>query len=226
VRDPGAEQAEGRVLDRKRRGKTLLVLSSRDLVRDTILCMPAAAVTRRFNVRIPMRDGITLSAGLVLPASLPAPAVVLRTPYGKGGELGAKRAEGFAKGGYAAVFVDVRGRGDSDGTFKPYRNDGPDGADVIAWAAAQDWCSGDVAAYGGSYCARIQWLTALEQPAALRAMVCLVTPGDSFVETPTGLPTPMHLNWLRLVDGRMPQCRDPSRLILPVHPMIMGRWYQ
>ena len=36
-------------------------------------------------------------------------------------------------------------------------------------------------------------------------MVCMVTPSDPFVEWPTGLPTPMHINWFRLTDGRMPQ---------------------
>jgi putative CocE/NonD family hydrolase len=163
------------------------------------------SLTRRFNVRIPLRDGITLSADLTLPEVLPAPAVVSRTPYGKTGERQSDRAAVFATAGYAAVFVDVRGRGDSDGQFQPYRNDGPDGYDVIGWAAAQEWCTGDVATHGASYPSRIQWLTALEHPPALRAMVCLVTPSDPFVETPTGISTPMHINWFRMVDGRMPQ---------------------
>jgi putative CocE/NonD family hydrolase len=133
-------------------------------------------LTRRFNVRIPMRDDITLSADLTLPKTLPAPVVVLRSPYGKSGEPQSQRATTFAKAGYATLSVDVRGRGDSDGEFQPYRNDGADGFDVIEWAAAQDWCNGDVATHGGSYLGRVQWLTALERPPALRAMVCVVTP--------------------------------------------------
>ena len=36
------------------------------------------SLTRRFNVRIPLRDGITLSADLTLPEVLPAPAVTRR----------------------------------------------------------------------------------------------------------------------------------------------------
>jgi uncharacterized protein len=165
-------------------------------------------VARRFNVRIPLRDGVAASADLTLPGSLPAPAVVQRTPYGKSGERQSRIGGVFAKAGYATVMVDVRGRGDSDGVFEPYRHDGPDGADVIAWAAEQDWCTGDVATYGASYGGRIQWLTALQRPPALRAMVCLVSPSDPFVETPTGLPCPMMINWHRYVDGRMPQFRD------------------
>jgi len=160
---------------------------------------------RRFNVRIPIRGGITLAADLVLPAELPAPAVVMRTPYGRSGERQTVRADAFAKAGYCACWVDVRGRGDSEGVFEPYRNDGPDGVDVIAWAAAQDWCDGSVATFGGSYPGRIQWLTALHSPPELRAMIVLVTPADPFVENPTGLPGPMHIHWFRMTDGRAMQ---------------------
>ncbi len=157
---------------------------------------------RRFNVRIPMRDGMTLAADLVLPIAGPTPAVVMRTPYGRGGERNTARAEVFARAGYAAIWVDVRGRGDSDGEFAPYRRDGADGVDVLDWVAEQDWCDGAVASYGGSYAGRIQWLTALHRPQALRAMIVLVTPADPFVENPTGVPWPMHIHWYRMTDGR------------------------
>jgi uncharacterized protein len=165
----------------------------------------APQLIRRFNVRVPVRDGITLAADLVLPAERPAPAVVMRTPYGRGGDRATERADAFARAGYAAVWMDVRGRGDSDGEFDPYRNDGLDGVDVVGWAAAQDWCDGAVATYGGSYPGRIQWLTALHQPPALRAMIVLVTPSDPFVENPTGVPGPMHVHWYRMTDGRAVQ---------------------
>jgi uncharacterized protein len=138
----------------------------------------------------------------VLPVQRPAPAVLMRTPYGRGGERATARADAFARAGYAAVWVDVRGRGDSDGRFEPYRNDGPDGVDAIAWAAEQDWCDGRVATFGGSYPGQIQWLTALHRPPALAAMIVLVAPSDPFVENPTGLPGPMHVHWYRMTDGR------------------------
>ncbi|HCU97035.1 MAG TPA: hydrolase, partial [Actinobacteria bacterium] len=76
--------------------------------------MAEPGVVRRFNVPIPLRAGLTLSADLALPKVLPAPAVVTRTPYGKTGERQSKRAAVFASAGYASVFADVRGRGDSD----------------------------------------------------------------------------------------------------------------
>jgi putative CocE/NonD family hydrolase len=173
--------------------------------------MPPAThpqLTRRFNVRIPLRDGTTLATDLALPAKRPAPAVVCRTPYGRGGERSAEYADSFAKGGYCSVWVDVRGRGDSDGSFQPYRNDGLDGVEVIAWVAAQDWCDGAVATYGRSYSGRIQWLTALHHPPALRAMIVVVTPADPFVENPTGVPAPMYVHWYRMTDGRGLQYTD------------------
>ena len=163
------------------------------------------APRRRFNVPIPLRDGVDLAADIAFPEVLPAPAVVMRTPYGKGGEVPSRRAEEFAAGGYVFVTADVRGRGDSGGAFVPYRNDGPDGRDVIEWLAAQEWCTGAVASYGGSYPGQIQYLTALERPPSLRAMVVMVTPSDPFVEDPTGVLSPMHVEWFRLVDGRVPQ---------------------
>lgn len=163
---------------------------------------------RRFNVAIPLRDDVALAADLVFPKTLPAPAVVWRTPYGRGGQRWTERADAFARAGYVAVWVDVRGRGDSDGVFQPYRHDGLDGVDVIAWAAAQEWCDGAVASYGASYPGRIQWLTALHRPPALRAMIVLVTPADPFVEDPTGVPGPMHIHWYRMADGRMLQYTD------------------
>jgi putative CocE/NonD family hydrolase len=92
--------------------------------------------------------------------------------------------------------------------FDPYRADGLDGVDVIAWAAAQGWCDGSVATYGGSYSGRIQWLTALHHPPELKAMIVLVTPSDPFVENPTGVPGPMYIHWFRMTDGRAMQYTD------------------
>ena len=48
-----------------------------------------------------------------------------------------KIAQYFTSHGYVYVAMDVpRGRGDSDGTFEPYRHDGQDGYDAIEWFGA------------------------------------------------------------------------------------------
>lgn len=158
------------------------------------------------DVRIPMRDGITLSADIYRPEQEGKfPAIVVRTPYLKTSAQIHDNACYFASNGYAYIVMDVRGRGDSDGEFAPYRNEGQDGYDSIEWAAEQPWCTGDVGTMGGSYLARIQWLTALTQPPHLRAMISVVSPSDPFVEWPTGIPTPFHLCWLYMTSGRVMQ---------------------
>lgn len=164
-----------------------------------------------FNQRVPMRDGVTLSADVYLPAGEPCkrPVILTRTPYLKSNMLVVERAQQYVKSGYVFVAMDVRARGDSDGeNFNPYFNEGRDGYDSVEWCAAQEWSDGNVGTQGGSYLGTIQWLTALEQPPHLRAMVVLVPPSDPFVETPTGVPSPIHLCWLHYVSGRVTQPMD------------------
>lgn len=166
-------------------------------------------VRHHFNVPIPMRDGITLSADIYRPdAPGRFPVVLARTPYNKNTERAWKYGHFFARQGYVFVWMDVRGRGDSDGEFVPYRNDARDGYDAIEWLARQPWSTGDVATWGGSYLGRIQWLTALEKPPHLKAMIVHVTPSDPYVEWPTGTPGPMHVCWNRMTDGRVLQYVD------------------
>ena len=77
-------------------------------------------VTVQRDVRVPMRDGITLSADVYRPRSEAAvPAILVRTPYGKTSDEIEATARFFASHGYAVVYMDVRGRGDSDGEFVP-----------------------------------------------------------------------------------------------------------
>jgi len=101
-----------------------------------------------------MRDGITLSADIYRPdAPGRFPVVLARTPYNKNTERAWKYGHFFARHGYVFVWMDVRGRGDSEGEFVPYRNDARDGYDAIEWLARQPWSTGDVATWGGSYLA-------------------------------------------------------------------------
>ncbi len=163
-------------------------------------------VRTQWNLSVPMRDGVTLATDLYLPRmDDPVPALLLRTPYGKHGDEMVRLARYFAANGYAVAVMDVRGRGDSEGTFIPYFGEGQDGYDSVEWLAKQPFCSGKVATMGASYLGRIQWLTALEKPPHLSAMVVAVTPSDPFVEWPTGVPVPAHAAWLFLTSGRTMQ---------------------
>ena len=77
-------------------------------------------VRTSYDVRVPVRDGISLSADVWRPAGdRPAHVVLTRGPYGKNDERIAHLGRVFGGRGYAFVAMDVRGRGDSDGAFVP-----------------------------------------------------------------------------------------------------------
>lgn len=123
------------------------------------------------EVGIPMRDGVELAADIHLPAAsqLPAPAIVIGTPYDKQGPI--ESVEAYQRAGYVGVVYDVRGRGKSEGTFNPFASDGLDGHDVVEWVSQQDWCDGGVAVTGLSYGGWTAWATIAEKPKALRAAI-------------------------------------------------------
>src|SRR5947209_4532097 len=79
-----------------------------------------------WDQRVPMRDGVELSADIYLPSEGdgPWPAILHRTPYDNTMALLQSTAIYFARRGYAAVIQDVRGRCDSDGIWQPYVNEG------------------------------------------------------------------------------------------------------
>ena len=74
----------------------------------------------------------------------------------------------FARHGYNVVIQDVRGRGDSEGEFYPFRNEGRDGAETIAWLRTRPESNGRIGMYGFSYQGMTQLLAAAEQPEGLR----------------------------------------------------------
>lgn len=172
------------------------------------LCLAeeAYSVKIEFNKRIKMRDGVELSADIYRPDSEGKfPVILSRTPYNKNGQRALEFGRYFASHGYVYIEMDVRGRGDSDGIFIPYINDGIDGYDSIEWCAIQDWSSGKVGTIGGSYLGKIQWLTAILQPPHLTTMIVMVTPSDPFVEFPTGIPIPMDISWYHAISGQVMQ---------------------
>jgi putative CocE/NonD family hydrolase len=68
------------------------------------------------------------------------------------------------------VIQDVRGRGDSEGDFYPFRHEGADGADTIAWLRKRPEANGRVGMYGFSYQGMTQLLAAAEQPEGLQCI--------------------------------------------------------
>jgi len=124
-----------------------------------------------WGVKVPMRDGVKLDATIYRPREQkePLPVIFTLTPYVADSYL--DRALFFAKNDYAFALVDVRGRGNSEGEFEPFVNDGRDGHDIVEWLAMQVWCNGKVAMWGGSHAGFDQWATLKESPPHLRTIV-------------------------------------------------------
>ena len=172
---------------------------------------PIHEVKVEFDRRIPMRDGVTLSADVYRPdADGRFPVILSRTPYLKSprDKEALDRLRYFAATGLCRRRRRRARPGRLGGTFVPYRDDGRDGYDAIEWCGAQPWSTGKVGTLGGSYTGKNQWLAALEQPPHLAAMVAMVTPSDPFVEWPTGVPIPMDISWHHFTSGHVLQNLD------------------
>jgi hypothetical protein len=81
-------------------------------------------------------------------------------------------AKAFLLAGYALIGANVRGSGCSEGeSSNPFlANEGPDGAQIVEWAAIQPWSTGSVGMIGNSYRGDVQWLVAAEHPPHLKAL--------------------------------------------------------
>jgi putative CocE/NonD family hydrolase len=136
----------------------------------------ASKVQLSWGVRIPMRDGVRLNATLYTPRDQkePAPCVFTLTPYI--GQSYHERGVYFAARGLPFLTVDVRGRGNSEGQFRPLIQEALDGYDVVEWLARQPYCNGKVSMWGGSYAGYDQWATAKEFPPHLETIVPVASP--------------------------------------------------
>jgi putative CocE/NonD family hydrolase len=178
------------------------------------------------NLLIPMRDGTLVAANAYFPVTdEPVPALVSGYPYHKDGLIGAMfdhARRWFAERGFAELIFDFRGTGASDGicpdTFDAVQ-EGQDGADVVEWAAAQSWCSGNVGIWGMSYGGITALNVAAQAPPHLRASVPLYGSADIHADfiAPGGIPNAL---------GNM--TRETFMLAMDLAPPIVqdrdGRW--
>jgi len=155
-----------------------------------------------WGVKIPMRDGIKLNATVYKPKKMetPLPVVFTLTPYTSGTYH--NRAYYFSQNGYVFVLVDARGRGSSEGTFDPNKQEAKDGHDVVEWLAQQPWSNGKVAMWGGSYAGYDQWATLKEFPPHLTTIVpaAAAFPGLD-VPILKNISIPYWIQWMTLTSG-------------------------
>lgn len=135
------------------------------------------------GVRCRMSDGVHLVSDHYHPPQPgPQPTLLMRQPYGRdiASTVVYAHPVWFARHGYNVVIQDVRGRGDSEGEFYPFRHEGPDGAETIAWLRARGDCNGRIGMYGFSYQGATQLLAAAEQPQGLLCIAPGMTACDLY----------------------------------------------
>lgn len=161
-----------------------------------------------YDLRVPMRDGVTLSADVYRPdAPGRFPVILVRTPYDNGTAPNLREGRFWAARGYAYVVQDVRGRGDSDGVFYPLVHEAEDGYDTQTWCGTRSWSSGKVGTAGGSYLGWTQVYPAGLRNPHLAAMVSTVTPPDPVRNFPIqfGAYSVTTVSWLANISGRTMQ---------------------
>lgn len=150
------------------------------------------------DIRVAMRDGITLCVNIYKPKSSEKfPALLNLHPYCKDnlpqkgkvpfqyrvirqtGQIAfseetsweAPDPDFWVTQGYVIVNIDKRGFGKSDGTQEMLDDaEAQDYYDVIEWVATQEWSSGKIALFGVSYLAISQYKVAALNPPHLSAI--------------------------------------------------------
>lgn len=147
---------------------------------------------------ITAHDGAQLWVELTLPDGPgPWPTVIAASPYngqagripdpGSGETMSGTPAmwtywtQDYAKRGYAAVNIDVRGFGKSGGCVEVWgENEQFDQKLIVDWVADQEWSNGNVGFYGQSYVATTPVAAAVQAPEALKAIIAVAPVIDAY----------------------------------------------
>src|SRR5579862_7341511 len=179
------------------------------------------AVKLHDPIWITLADGCRLAARIWLPEDAeanPVPAILEYVPYRRRDFTAIRDAmhhRYFAERGYAAVRVDLRGSGDSDGVLEDeyLQRELEDGAEVIAWLARQPWCSGTVGMMGISWGGFNALQVAALRPPALKAIITVASTDDRYrddVHYMGGAPLRANFGWASFLFGTMCHPPDPA----------------
>ena len=121
----------------------------------------------------------------------------------------------FAGHGYAAVRVDIRGSGELDGLLSDEyaQQEQDDALEVIAWLAAQPWCSGAIGMMGISWGGFNALQVAARRPPALKAIITVCSTDDRYrddVHYMGGTPLRANFGWASFLFGAMCHPPDPT----------------
>ena len=167
-------------------------------------------VDLQLDLKVPMRDGVGLSADIYRPrAPGRFPTVLIRTPYDNNSLIA--KARSLANRGYVCVAQDCRGRWDSDGSYYPFHPDGEDGYDTQEWIGRQEWSNGKIGMSGASYLGLVQWQSAVHASEHLTCMAPRVICADFYqglVHPGGALQLGVCMTWGMRTNGRTAQDID------------------
>jgi uncharacterized protein len=160
----------------------------------------------RADVYFPTKSGTTTAANGLFPVLLQ------QTPYGKAFIVDASaiantNVEYLVDRGYIVVIADVRGTGDSGGTFDLFDPvQSTDGATLTRWAAKLPMSNGEVGLFGESYMGinQFQTVAAAGKGSPIKAMFPIISGNDLFSDTVTqgGIPdTEFAATYVALLSG-------------------------
>jgi putative CocE/NonD family hydrolase len=134
------------------------------------------------DVRLPAPGGVALMTDLYWPQGHGRlPTILIRTPYGRRGGLGAPLALAarlFAERGYRVVVQSTRGTFGSGGEMD-FSKEPADGRAAADWVVGQRWSNGEIGTYGPSYLSAVQWALASTRPPQLKAMAISIMAADA-----------------------------------------------
>ena len=173
------------------------------------------------HCEIPLNDGTRLAARIWLPDDAdrsPVPAVLEYIPYRKGDMTAYADSlmhPYFAGHGYAALRVDIRGSGESDGVlvdeYDPQEHD--DALEILAWIAAQSWCTGAVGMIGLSWGGITALQIAARQPPELQAVITVCSTDERYgndIHYMGGCLLNESMGWGTLFQAQMGRPPDPA----------------
>ncbi|MFC4504970.1 MULTISPECIES: CocE/NonD family hydrolase [Streptomyces] len=187
------------------------------------------------EVRVPMRDGTRLACYLYRPGhdgdadSAEHPSLLVDfTPYQK---YRANPANTYlAERGYNVLNCDVRGSGNSTGTFPSWfqPKEATDNYDLIEWLARQPGATGDVGQMGQSYGSITSYRAAALKPPHLRAIIPIVSPTDIYSEWvyPGGVPSTNGTRWANSGPVLSPGDHTGTLRSFQQHPLYDAYWKQ
>jgi putative CocE/NonD family hydrolase len=141
-------------------------------------------VVAKDAVPVPMRDGVRLSAYVILPKvarpDTKFPTILIKTPYVASIEfwvpLNRIVLSRMIREGYAIVVANDRGTQWSEGEYHLQKGAKQDGYDTLSWIAQQTWSNGNVGTFGCSSSAESQWALATMNHPAHKAAVIMAGP--------------------------------------------------